>query len=322
MLDTLVQPGAVLIPATSVFGLWLIPALPILGAAINGLFGAKLMQRFGPQVNHFIAIALPSGSLVIVFIAWAKLIVLPPERRALWDNVLPFLHVGLLDADLAFWFDPLSAVMALVITVIGLLIHMYSIGYMAGDQGYWRFFAYLNLFMGAMLTLVLADNFLVMFIGWEGVGLCSYLLISFWYQEKANAVAGNKAFIVNRIGDFGFLLAMVLLFWGQQGYYQGELFSPERYKLGTFASSNIDKLESLILDEQSRLGFSEVKQLPPTSIRFDAIRARINKDQNLWSEKSPTKKTFMGFPLVVIVLHSLTPSADRHVKSPRYRSAF
>ncbi len=110
-------------------------------------------------------------------------------------------------------FDPLSAVMVLVVTGVGFLIHIYSAGYMAHEEGYYRFFTYLNLFMFSMLTLVLANNFLLMFVGWEGVGLCSYLLIGFWYLKKSACDAGKKAFIVNRIGDFGFILGIFLTFW-------------------------------------------------------------------------------------------------------------
>jgi NADH-quinone oxidoreductase subunit L len=114
---------------------------------------------------------------------------------------------------MAFWVDPLSAVMILVVTGIGGLIHIYATGYMHEDKAFWRFFAYLNLFTAAMLTLVTGDSLLLMFVGWEGVGLCSYALIGFWYQDHSNARAGNKAFIVNRVGDFGFVLGMFLLFW-------------------------------------------------------------------------------------------------------------
>ena len=116
-------------------------------------------------------------------------------------------------ADIAFLADPLSAVMILVVTGVGGVIHIYSIGYMHEDESYWRFFAWLNLFTFSMLTLVLGDNLLLMFVGWEGVGLCSYALIGFWYKEWANASAGSKAFIVNRVGDFGFSLGVFLLFW-------------------------------------------------------------------------------------------------------------
>src|SRR6185295_6552232 len=122
-----------------------------------------------------------------------------------------WIPVGTLQVDFAFQVDQLSLVMLLVVTGVGSLIHLFSIGYMKADPGYARYFAYLNLFVFFMLVLVLGANFPVMFVGWEGVGLCSYLLIGFWFSEKANADAGRKAFIVNRIGDFGFLVAMFLV---------------------------------------------------------------------------------------------------------------
>src|SRR5262249_29293974 len=125
--------------------------------------------------------------------------------------------------DMAFLTDPLSTVMILVVTGIGGLIHIYAIGYMHDDKAFWRFFAYLNLFTAAMLTLVLGDSLLLMFVGWEGVGLCSYALIGFWYQDHNNARAGNKAFIVNRVGDFGFVLGMFLLFWSLDAQGHGTL---------------------------------------------------------------------------------------------------
>jgi NADH-quinone oxidoreductase subunit L len=124
---------------------------------------------------------------------------------------------------MAFLVDPLSAVMILVVTGIGGLIHIYATGYMHDDNAFWRFFAYLNLFTAAMLTLVLGDNLLLLFVGWEGVGLCSYALIGFWYTDHANARAGNKAFIVNRVGDFGFVLGMFLLFWSLDAQGHGTL---------------------------------------------------------------------------------------------------
>src|ERR1043166_2710722 len=131
---------------------------------------------------------------------------------------------------MAFWVDPLSAVMILVVTGIGGLIHIYATGYMHDDKAFWRFFAYLNLFMAAMLTLVMGDNLLLMFVGWEGVGLCSYALIGFWYQDQNNTRAGNKAFIVNRVGDFGFVLGMFLLFWSLDAQGHGTLTFREMAK--------------------------------------------------------------------------------------------
>ncbi len=282
--------------------LWLIPALPLLGAMVNGLFGAHLMRRFGPKVNHTLAIALPAVSFVISVVAFAKVASLPEHGRALTQSLFPFIHVGFFDADMAFWVDPLSATMLLIVTGIGTLIHIYSVGYMAGDKSYWRFFSYLNLFMGAMLLLLLGDNFLVMFIGWEGVGLCSYLLIAFWYEEKKNAVAGMKAFVVNRIGDFGFLLGLGLLFWGLGGSYAGAQRGGDEFALGDQAGMSVAALEHSALGEQAAGHYApSLDEVPPMSMRFDAVRARIEQDREAWDERSPTTKTVWGIPLVVLV---------------------
>ena len=142
---------------------------------------------------------------------------LEPAQRLLLDRLFTWIAIGNLHVDVAFQLDPLSAVMILVVTGVGGLIHIYSTGYMHEEPAYWRYFAYLNLFTFAMLTLVLADNLLLMFVGWEGVGLCSWALIGFWYSDWNNATAGNKAFIVNRVGDFGFMLGTFLLFWALAG---------------------------------------------------------------------------------------------------------
>ncbi|MFQ5902354.1 MAG: proton-conducting transporter membrane subunit, partial [Candidatus Binatia bacterium] len=198
---------------------WIV-LLPLLGAAVNGLVGATLQKRFGKGAISFFACAPVVIAFFISCKAFFDLLALKPEQRFLIDHVYPWLSLGTLNVDVAFWLDPLSAVMILVVTGVGGLIHIYSIGYMHEDKSYWRYFAFLNLFTFAMLLLVTADNLLLMFIGWEGVGLCSYALIGFWYQDHVNTRAGNKAFIVNRVGDFGFLLGIFLLFWSldQQGH--------------------------------------------------------------------------------------------------------
>ena len=136
------------------------------------------------------------------------------ENPYLMQKVFTWMRVGDFVVDMGFLADPLSALMLVFVTFIGTLIHIYSIGYMKEDANIGKFFAYMNLFLGAMLVLVLGDSPLVMFVGWEGVGLCSYLLISYYSQETENCLAGNKAFIVNRIGDLGFILGLSLLFWG------------------------------------------------------------------------------------------------------------
>ncbi|MFQ5683257.1 MAG: NADH-quinone oxidoreductase subunit L [Candidatus Binatia bacterium] len=198
---------------------WIV-ALPLLGAVVNGLLGATLQKRLGKPVIHLIACGVVWISFLISLRALFHLLALHPDERFLIDHLYTWLSLGTLHVDVAFWVDPLSAVMILVVTGVGGLIHIYSIGYMHEDKSYWRYFALLNLFTFAMLLLVTADNLLLMFIGWEGVGLCSYALIGFWYHDHKNTNAGNKAFIVNRVGDFGFILGIFLIFWSlnQQGH--------------------------------------------------------------------------------------------------------
>ncbi len=198
---------------TAVGYLYWIVLFPLLGAAINGLAGAKLQKHMGKGVISFIACTPVCLSFLVSLWAFVHLASLEPEKRFLIDKLYTWISLDALKVDVAFWLDPLSAVMILVVTGIGGLIHFYSIGYMHDDDSYWRYFAFLNLFTFSMLLLVLGDNLLLMFIGWEGVGLCSYALIGFWYRDHANTSAGNKAFIVNRVGDFGFLLGIFLIFW-------------------------------------------------------------------------------------------------------------
>ncbi len=190
-----------------------IPLLPLIGSAVNFLLGAGIQKRFGRAAVAAIACATSIASFVLVAQSFLSLKALPVDGRMILDSVMPWIHIGSLNVDIAFQFDPLSAVMCLVVTFVGSLIHVYSYGYMDDEPSAWRYFALLNLFMFSMLTLVLGDNLLVMFVGWEGVGLCSWGLIGFWYSNLDNARAGNKAFIVNRIGDFGFILGVFALFW-------------------------------------------------------------------------------------------------------------
>jgi NADH-quinone oxidoreductase subunit L len=184
--------------------LWLIPILPFAGFTINGLFG----RRFSKAMVNLVAI----GSVVLSF-AWAlkTLLALGTLNTAYTEHYFTWIQSGTFTVGCDMSIDRLTAIMLMVVTGIGSLIHIYSIGYMAHEGGYYRFFAYLNLFMFFMLTLVLASNYLLLFVGWEGVGLCSYLLIGFYFDKKFATDAGNKAFIVNRIGDFGFSLAMFLI---------------------------------------------------------------------------------------------------------------
>ena len=188
--------------------LFLIPLLPALGAIFNLFFGS----RAGKGVVGIVAPAVVGSGFLVAAFAFAQLLG-APAGSSLLQQVYPWIHVGALQIDVAFRIDALSAVMVMVVTGVGFLIHVYSVGYMHEDPRFSRYFTYLNLFTFAMLILVLADNLPLLFVGWEGVGLCSYLLIGFWFEEDANASAGKKAFIVNRVGDAGFLLATFLIFW-------------------------------------------------------------------------------------------------------------
>ena len=191
--------------------LWTIPALPLAAVGLNLLIG----DRLGKRGTAWLACGAVGLAFAFAVRAVLRLAGLPEADRTIVENAYTWMRVGDFSASVAFLLDPLSAVMCLVVTGVGFLIHVYSVGYMAHDPSFRRFFLYLNLFMFAMLTLVLADNFLLMFVGWEGVGLCSYLLIGFWYERPSAAEAGKKAFVMNRIGDFGFILGMLLLFaWG------------------------------------------------------------------------------------------------------------
>ncbi|MCS6859037.1 MAG: NADH-quinone oxidoreductase subunit L [Abditibacteriales bacterium] len=185
---------------------WLCIFFPLVGVLVNGFFGARLPKRHVGWIGCG-AVAL---SLAVAIGCFIQLLNLP--QRVHEVVLFDWIAVGNFRVPFAFRVDPLSMVMLLVVTGVGFLIHVYSIGYMGHDPHYARFFTYLNLFMAAMLTLVLANNFLLMFVGWEGVGLCSYLLIGFWFERPSAAEAGKKAFIVNRIGDFGFILGMLLIF--------------------------------------------------------------------------------------------------------------
>jgi NADH-quinone oxidoreductase subunit L len=204
--------------------LWLIPALPLLGAVINGLIGRRLSRG----LSSWMAVAFMVAAFGVSVSAVANLAALPAADRVIHEVLYQWFGVGVGEhafaVNVAFWLDPLSAVMILVITGVGTLIHMYAVGYMEHEKDYARFFTAMNLFAFAMLMLVLADNYLLMFLGWEGVGVCSYLLIGFWFDRDNLAVgtdekflsprsSATKAFVVNRVGDFGFMLGVILMFW-------------------------------------------------------------------------------------------------------------
>ena len=189
--------------------IWLIPLLPLIGFVINGLLGRKL----GKTLVSCIGCGTIGLSFLISVKIFLELLALPAEQRVIERVVFPWIYSGLFKINFSFLLDPLSCVMILVVSGVGFFIHVYSIGYMGEDKGFARFFSFMNLFVFFMLTLVLSNNFLLLYLGWEGVGLCSYLLIGFWYERKSASDAAKKAFIVNRIGDFGFALGVMLIFW-------------------------------------------------------------------------------------------------------------
>ncbi|MBI5807811.1 MAG: NADH-quinone oxidoreductase subunit L [Ignavibacteriales bacterium] len=205
--------------------------LPLIGFIVNGLFGNKIKNE---KIIGIIGSSTVGISFLIVVGAFFQTLSLPVEQRSNTVELFNWLNVAGLHIKFAYLVDQLSLTMALIVTGVGFLIHVYSIGYMHGDKGFWRFFSYLNLFIFAMMNLILGDNFLVLFLGWEGVGLCSYLLIGFWYdrnfEKGTTSQAAKKAFVVNRIGDFGFLLGMFLIYYTFDSLNFKEVFS----KVATF----------------------------------------------------------------------------------------
>ncbi|KKM64681.1 hypothetical protein LCGC14_1498970 [marine sediment metagenome] len=210
---------------------------PIIGTIINGLFGKKL----NTSLVGIIACTAIGLSFLVSILVFIDLLKLPPESRLFEKEYFLWIGSGSFKSIAGLQVDPLSTVMILVVSGVGFLIHVYSIGYMHGDDGFYRYFTYLNLFTFAMLLLVLANNFLLMFIGWEGVGLCSYLLIGYWFEKKSASDAGMKAFVVNRIGDFGFLLAIMLIFvtFNTIDFTEVFLAAPEHLEVGSIVATMI-----------------------------------------------------------------------------------
>src|ERR671915_445350 len=188
----------------------LIPLLPFLGFLVNALLGRRLTK----SISGAVACAAMVASFAVSIAAVWRMLGQPGNVRAIEQVLYTWISSGELEVPFAFRVDPLAAVMILVVTGIGSLIHIYSTAYMhdESDSEYARYFSYLNLFAAFMLVLVLGANFVVLFVGWEGVGLCSYLLIGFWFRKQSAADAGKKAFVVNRIGDYAFILGMLFLF--------------------------------------------------------------------------------------------------------------
>ena len=187
---------------------WLIPALPLAGFLIILIFGRQL----GDPKAGYLASLMTAGAFAVTVAVFFDMMSMTAEQRTHVSTLFQWVPVGSLQIDMAFLADPLSITMCLFVTGIGALIHLYAVGYMHGDPRFSKFFLYLNLFVFSMLMLVLGENLLVTFLGWEGVGTCSYFLISFWHERESAATAGKKAFVTNRVGDWGVMIAMFLAF--------------------------------------------------------------------------------------------------------------
>ncbi|MDP3151080.1 MAG: NADH-quinone oxidoreductase subunit L [Archangium sp.] len=245
-------------PTQAGHALWLIIALPLLGAFICGVFG-KIIGRAN---TNLVAISSVLGSFLLSLLVFWTINDFHASSPTPFGGVAyavgadfgTWFHAGTFRVNFGLMADHLSGTMLLVITGVGFLIHVYSAEYMSHDKGYWRFFAYLNLFVAAMLTLVLADSLPLLFVGWEGVGLCSYLLIGFWYDDPQKAFAGRKAFITNRIGDFGFLLASFLLVVMVESLIARPANAPGSHVSPTYTSAVADKgpLAFSVLEETAR----------------------------------------------------------------------
>ncbi len=258
--------------------LWLIPVFPLVGAFINAAIGWKMQKVAGKKFVHRVAVGAMALSFGVAVKAFFDLLALDSEHRFLQDTLWNMLTAGRLQADLGFSLDPLSMMMVLIITFIGALIHVFSIGYMADEPAYWRFFSYLNLFVFSMLLLVMGDNFALMFFGWEGVGLCSYLLIAFWYTDPEKAKAGMKAFVANRFGDFGFVIGLLLLFWGLGGAWQqradmrATTYEPAPGLATVAGASNPAELAALVPEVE--VGEGQKIKIGPT-LNFRELRDQI-----------------------------------------------
>jgi NADH-quinone oxidoreductase subunit L len=280
--------------ATQAVGyLWLIPFFPLVGAFINAALGLRLQRRYGKGLVHSISIGAMVLSFVVACVAFVDLLGLDSEHRFLQDTVWNIFTAGKVQVDLAFALDPLGMMMTLVVTVVGTLIHVFSIGYMADEPSYWRFFSYMNLFVFSMLLLVMGDNFILMFFGWEGVGLCSYLLIAFWYSDPQKAAAGMKAFVTNRFGDFGFVLGVFLLFWALGGAW-------EKTPDGKLAYRETDSHAAAYIAAARGEGQGAPHVKIGPTLNFRELRDQIVIESTGMAERLKSQKMF-GFGLLAVV---------------------
>ena len=277
--------------AIQVGWLWLIPALPALGTVLNLAFGARLQKKYGKRPVHAIAVGAMVLSCVVAEIAFWKMVFSEPQHRFLEDHLWTMWQSGALKIDLGFGLDPLGMLMTMIVTHVATLIHVYSIGYMADEPSYWRFFMWLNLFVFSMLLLVMGSNFVVMFFGWEGVGLCSYGLIAFWYTDIEKAKAGMKAFVVNRFGDFGFIIGLFILFWSLSGSWAP---GNNKYVPAPALSGAV-----LGVGPQTPRLTPEGVLLGPT-MEFRELRNQISDESTGMAERLK-EMTFWGFPVLALI---------------------
>jgi NADH-quinone oxidoreductase subunit L len=289
--------------------LWLIPVFPLVGTALNAFLGTRLQKRYGKRAVHAIAVGAMVLSCAVAEIAFWKMVFSQPHERFFEDHLWTMWQSGSLKVDLSFGLDPLGMLMTMIVTHVATLIHVYSIGYMADEPSYWRFFMWMNLFAFSMLLLVMGSNFLVMFFGWEGVGLCSWGLIAFWYEDIEKAKAGMKAFVVNRFGDFGFIIGLFILFWSLSGAWapQTNEYVPERALSGRVLGTA----------PQSPRVSPEGVTLGPT-VEFRELRNLISDESTGMAERLK-EMTFRGFPvLALICILFFVGAAGKSAQIPLY----
>ena len=302
------EATSAIVQAAEVSWLWLIPFFPLVGAAINAFLGLRIQRRFGKRAVHAIAVgAMLLSCLVTELVFWTQLWNRPPEQRFVENHLWTMFHSGALKVDLSFGIDPLGMMMTFIVTHVATLIHIYSTGYMADEPAYWRFFMWLNLFVFSMLLLVMGSNFVVMFFGWEGVGLCSYGLIGFWYADLDKAKAAMKAFVVNRFGDFGFIIGLFILFWSLSGVWNQDNYVPERG-----LSSNIKGVAA----EQQRISPAGVP-LGPT-MEFRELRNQVSDESSGMAERLKGL-TLWGFPVIALIcIFMFVGAAGKSAQIPLY----
>jgi NADH-quinone oxidoreductase subunit L len=315
------QLGPVLVHHVSY--LWLIPLFPLVGSLVNAVFGWRFERAGRKSLVHVVGVGAMALAFAVAVRAFVEMLGLDAEHRFLQDTLWNMLTAGRVTVDLGFALDQLSMMMVLIITFIGMLIHVFSIGYMWDDEAkaYWRFFAWLNLFVFSMLLLVMGDNFVLMFFGWEGVGLCSYGLIAYYYTDREKAAAGMKAFVVNRFGDFGFLAGLLLLFWGLGGAWvaseraPGMAFEPTAQVEAVASASNTVDLDRLV--PVVEVGHGEKVKVGPT-LNFRELRDQVVIEKTGIAEHLKDEKVWGVALLTLIGMFLFVGAMGKSAQLPLY----